>query len=122
MVSAADILNARILVVDDKDANVQLLKGMLRIAGYAAVDSTTVRAHHDAAGMPKTRIEVHDAIKPLVTLAKIRGILREKDLAPPPPRNLVLIGRLNLLPSAVLEALNAVLEAREARMLEASRS
>src|SRR3954464_9019371 len=41
MVSAADILNARILVVDDKDANVQLLKGMLRIAGYVAVDSTT---------------------------------------------------------------------------------
>src|SRR3954467_10287318 len=41
MVSAADILNAGILVVDDKDANVQLLKGMLRIAGYVAVDSTT---------------------------------------------------------------------------------
>jgi serine phosphatase RsbU (regulator of sigma subunit) len=41
MVSSADILNARILVVDDKEANVRLLEGMLRIAGYASVESTT---------------------------------------------------------------------------------
>ncbi len=41
MVSASDILQARILVVDDKDANVQLIKGMLRVAGYTSVDSTT---------------------------------------------------------------------------------
>src|ERR1700719_3455021 len=40
MVSAADILNAKILVVDDKEANVRLLEGMLRAAGYAAVEST----------------------------------------------------------------------------------
>ena len=31
MVSLADILNARILVVDDQEANVRLLEGMLRI-------------------------------------------------------------------------------------------
>ena len=41
MVSAADILNARILVVDDKEANVRLLEGMLRVAGYTSVESTT---------------------------------------------------------------------------------
>jgi serine phosphatase RsbU (regulator of sigma subunit) len=41
MVSPADILNARILVVDDKEANVRLLEGMLRIAGYTSVESTT---------------------------------------------------------------------------------
>ena len=41
MVSPADILNARILVVDDLKANVRLLEGMLRIAGYTSVDSTT---------------------------------------------------------------------------------
>jgi serine phosphatase RsbU (regulator of sigma subunit) len=41
MVSSADILNARILVVDDKEANVSLLEGMLRIAGYASIESTT---------------------------------------------------------------------------------
>ena len=41
MVNSADILNARILVVDDKEANVRLLEGMLRVAGYACVESTT---------------------------------------------------------------------------------
>jgi len=41
MVSPADILNARILVVDDQEVNVRLLEGMLRIAGYASVESTT---------------------------------------------------------------------------------
>src|ERR1700729_2071487 len=41
MVSPADILNARILLVDDLDANVTLLKAMLRIAGYTSVQSTT---------------------------------------------------------------------------------
>ena len=41
MVTPTDILNARILVVDDKEANVRLLEGMLRIAGYTSVDSTT---------------------------------------------------------------------------------
>ena len=41
MVSSADILNAKILVVDDKPANITLIEGMLRIAGYTAVQSTT---------------------------------------------------------------------------------
>jgi serine phosphatase RsbU (regulator of sigma subunit) len=41
MVSPADILNAKILVVDDQEVNVRLLKGMLRIAGYTSVESTT---------------------------------------------------------------------------------
>jgi serine phosphatase RsbU (regulator of sigma subunit) len=41
MVSSTDILNAKILVVDDKEANVRLLDGMLRIAGYTSVESTT---------------------------------------------------------------------------------
>jgi len=40
MVSLADILHARILVVDDQEANVRLLEGMLRIAGYASIEST----------------------------------------------------------------------------------
>jgi serine phosphatase RsbU (regulator of sigma subunit) len=41
MVSSADILNAKILVVDDKPANVCLLEGMLRVAGYTSIESTT---------------------------------------------------------------------------------
>jgi len=41
MVSSADILNASILVVDDKETNVRLIEGMLRVAGYASIESTT---------------------------------------------------------------------------------
>jgi len=41
MVSSTDILNASILVVDDQEVNVRLLEGMLRIAGYTSVESTT---------------------------------------------------------------------------------
>src|ERR1051326_3188842 len=41
MVSSADILNARILVADDKEANVRLIEGMLRVAGYTSIESTT---------------------------------------------------------------------------------
>ena len=40
MISPADILNARILVVDDQEANVTLLERMLASAGYTAVTST----------------------------------------------------------------------------------
>ena len=39
-VSTADILNAGILIVDDQEANVQLLEQMLRGAGYARITST----------------------------------------------------------------------------------
>ena len=40
MVSASDILNAKILIVDDKQANVLLLERMLHGAGYTCVAST----------------------------------------------------------------------------------
>src|SRR5436189_200632 len=40
MVGPADILNARVLIVDDHHANVLLLKLMLGHAGYTAVTST----------------------------------------------------------------------------------
>src|SRR2546422_649792 len=41
MLSSADILKARILIVDDKEANDRLLEGMLPVAGYTSVESTT---------------------------------------------------------------------------------
>jgi len=41
MISAADILNASILIVDDQEANVRLLEQMLRDAGYRCIASTT---------------------------------------------------------------------------------
>jgi diguanylate cyclase (GGDEF)-like protein len=40
MVSTADILDASILIVDDQEANVQLLEQMLREAGYRCITST----------------------------------------------------------------------------------
>ena len=40
MLSPADILNASILIVDDQEANVQLLEQMLREAGYRSIAST----------------------------------------------------------------------------------
>ncbi len=40
MISAADILNASILIVDDQDADVLLLERMLRGAGYVSIAST----------------------------------------------------------------------------------
>ncbi len=41
MINSAAILSARILIVDDKEANVVLLDRMLRGAGYLSVTSTT---------------------------------------------------------------------------------
>jgi DNA-binding response OmpR family regulator len=41
MISASDILNAKVLIVDDQEANVLLLEKMLRDAGYTRVTSTT---------------------------------------------------------------------------------
>lgn len=40
MISVADILNARILIVDDQEANVLLLEQMLREVGYQCVTTT----------------------------------------------------------------------------------
>ena len=40
MISAADILNASILIVDDQEANVQLLEKILLAAGYRHITST----------------------------------------------------------------------------------
>jgi PAS domain S-box-containing protein len=40
MVEASEILNASILIVDDQDANVELLEKMLRNAGYQNITST----------------------------------------------------------------------------------
>jgi adenylate cyclase len=40
MVNSSDILQGKILIVDDKQANVRLLEGMLERAGYISVAST----------------------------------------------------------------------------------
>ncbi|HAF44282.1 MAG TPA: hypothetical protein DCK83_04885 [Gallionellaceae bacterium] len=40
MIAPADILNARILIVDDQDSNIQLLERILANAGYTSVTRT----------------------------------------------------------------------------------
>src|ERR1035437_2098937 len=40
MVSSSDILNAKVLIVDDQEANVLLIERMLRGAGYVSIAST----------------------------------------------------------------------------------
>ena len=40
MISSSDILNSRVLIVDDKQANILLLEHILRGAGYTSVAST----------------------------------------------------------------------------------
>jgi len=40
MINASDILNAKVLIVDDQESNVLLLQEMLREAGYTCVAST----------------------------------------------------------------------------------
>jgi CheY-like chemotaxis protein len=40
MINTSDILNAKVLIVDDQRANVQLLEQMLRGAGYVSITST----------------------------------------------------------------------------------
>ena len=42
MVSAPDILNASILIVDDQESNISLLEQLLREAGYTGVTSTMI--------------------------------------------------------------------------------
>ncbi len=50
MITSAEILNARVLIVDDQESNVLLLEEILREAGYTSVSSTmdphTVAALH----------------------------------------------------------------------------
>jgi PleD family two-component response regulator len=40
MITSFEIHNAKVLVVDDQEANVKLLERMLRGAGYSSIDST----------------------------------------------------------------------------------
>lgn len=44
MITASDILGARVLIVDDQDANVRMLQHLLADAGYSQVTATTLPA------------------------------------------------------------------------------
>ena len=56
------ILNARILVVDDKEANVRLIEGMLRVAGHPECMVRRLVASEKE----KDRVGLRKCIRPLV--------------------------------------------------------
>ncbi len=79
--TAADILNARILIVDDQQANVQLLEQLLGDAGYTSVNSTmdpTVvcawhRKHHYELILLDLQMPVMDGFQVMESLKTIDG-------------------------------------------------
>jgi serine phosphatase RsbU (regulator of sigma subunit) len=78
VVSAADILGARILVVDDMEANILLLEGMLRVAGYTAVKLRALEAGaKDFVGKPfdmaELRARVHNILEVRLLHQKTRS-------------------------------------------------
>ena len=88
MISSADILNTRVLAVDDLEVNVPLLEPMLRGVGYAAITSDSVAG----------RVQVTDATrqrrgKPF--LLEERGIIKAKGIGELP--TWFLAGRSNAL-------------------------
>ena len=48
MISNPDILNAKILIVDDQEANVRLLEQMLSEANYTSITSNLIRTRSAA--------------------------------------------------------------------------
>jgi PAS domain S-box-containing protein len=57
VITESDILKSNILIVDDQEANVTLLKRLLREAGYASVDST-MKPHEVCALHRKRRYDL----------------------------------------------------------------
>jgi len=81
MVRTIDILNARILIVDDQEAHVLLLERMLRAAGYLSVESTTDptevcklhRQNRYAAILLDLRMPVMDGFQVMEQLKEVEG-------------------------------------------------
>jgi len=81
MVRTLDILNARILIVDDQESHVLLLERMLRDAGYTAVESTMDptkvgelhRQNHYTAILLDLRMPVMDGFQVMEQLKEIEG-------------------------------------------------
>jgi len=81
MVRTIDILNARILIVDDQEAHVLLLERMLRAAGYLSVESTTDptevcklhRQNRYAAILLDLRMPIMDGFQVMEQLKEVEG-------------------------------------------------
>lgn len=79
LVRTADILNARVLIVDDQESHVLLLERMLRGAGYTSVQSTTDpsavcglhREHRFSAILLDLRMPVMDGFQVIEALKEL---------------------------------------------------
>lgn len=110
--------------IDACGADEDRAKRLLRIiegAGFVVDVEAAVKAGHgaqlreltmeqDPFGAPKLKIKVADPRPALETLARIKGMLRDKPPEPPRPPTLVL-AMLGALPQEQLAALNAAMEA-----------
>jgi serine phosphatase RsbU (regulator of sigma subunit) len=82
VVSLTEIQSAKILVVDDQEANVRLLEGMLRVAGYTSVESTMdpravcelYRRHRHSLILLDLQMPGMDGFQVLEDLREIEGI------------------------------------------------
>ena len=81
MVRTFDILNARVLIVDDQESHVLLLERMLRDAGYTSLDSTTDptevcklhRQNRYAAILLDLRMPIMDGFQVMEQLKEVEG-------------------------------------------------
>ena len=81
MVRTFDILNARVLIVDDQESHVLLLERMLRDAGYTSVESTMDptevcklhRQNRYAAILLDLRMPVMDGFQVMEQIKEIEG-------------------------------------------------
>ena len=81
MVRTFDILNARVLIVDDQESHVLLLERMLRDAGYTSVESTMdptevcklYRQNRYAAILLDLRMPIMDGFQVMEQLKEVEG-------------------------------------------------
>jgi CheY-like chemotaxis protein len=81
MVRTFDILNARVLIVDDQESHVLLLERMLRDAGYTSVESTMDpcevcklhRQNRYAAILLDLRMPIMDGFQVMEQLKEVEG-------------------------------------------------
>lgn len=118
MIAPSDILNARILIVDDRRENVELIHGMLTDAGYTSVASTMdPREVCDLHRLNRYDLILLDVMMPEMDGFQVMEGLRkmEAELSGPLPQSAFRIEQEDDLPVLVITAQPG----HEARALEA---
>jgi adenylate cyclase len=103
MLAVTDILGARILIVDDQQANLRLLEYALRRAGYVGVASTTEPLEVSALHLQNR----YDLIILDLQMPQMNGFQVMEELAKVEPGTRVVILVLSADPSQMTRALDA---------------